>query len=137
MKAQTQSADTAKSKTTASAKSMARKAKSKSGRRASTLKKATKDQSGTFAGYSQQAQEFFDRGKTVIHSASDWAGDKAKHLPAAARKLNLPDQKAAMDFAEQRPLVVGAVGLGLGLVVGALLPRMHSVPASPAPKRRK
>jgi hypothetical protein len=134
MKAQTSSTDAVKSKATTGAKVMARKAKSKLGRRSSSLKKASKDQAGSFAGYSQQAQDFFDRSKTAFHAASGWAGDKAKRLPGAARKLNLPDQKAAMDFAEQRPLVVGAVGLGLGLVVGALLPRMQS---APAPKRRK
>ena len=134
MKAQTQSAETTKGKATAAAKVMRRKAKSKLGRRASSLKKATKDLPGSFSDYSQQAQEFFDRGKSAFHAASDWAGATAKHLPNAARKLNLPDQKAAMDFAEQRPLVVGAVGLGIGLVVGALLPRMQS---TPTPKRRK
>ena len=89
---------------------------------------------GSMADYSQQAQDFFDRGKTALGAASNWVGSAARHLPDAARKMNLPDQKAAMDFAEHRPLVVGAVGLGLGLVVGALLPRMHS---APAPKGRK
>ena len=134
MKAQTQSADTAKSKASAGVKSMARKAKSESGRSASSLKKVAKKLPGSFTGYSQQAQEFLDRGKTALHAASDWAGATAKHLPNAARKLNVPDQKEVMEFAEHRPLVIGAVGLGLGLVVGALLPRMHN---APAPKRRK
>jgi hypothetical protein len=134
MIAQPKSVETTKARATAGAKVMARKAKSKLGHRAASLKTTTKRASGSVAGYSQQAQEFFDRGKAAFHTASDWAGATAKHLPAAARKLNLPDQKAAMNFAEQRPLVVGAVGLGLGLVVGALLPRMQS---GPAPKRRK
>ena len=134
MKAQTQSADTAKSKASAGVKSLARKAKSKSGRSTSSLKKVAKKLPGSFTGYSQQAQEFLDRGKTALHAASDWAGATAKHLPNAARKLNVPDQKEVMEFAEHRPLVIGAVGLGLGLVVGALLPRMHN---APAPKRRK
>lgn len=85
---------------------------------------------GSLAGYSEQAQKLFDRTKTALHSASDWAGSAVKHLPEVTRKMNLPDQKAAMDFAEQRPLIVGAVGLGLGLVVGALLPRHHTAPAA-------
>ncbi len=134
MKAQTTSAETTKAKTTSSVKATARKAKSKLARRSSSLKKASKELPGSFSGYSEQAQDFFDRGKSALHTASNWAGTTAKNLPKAARKLNLPDQKAAMDFAEQRPLAVGAVGLGLGLVVGALLPRMYS---APAPKRRK
>ena len=137
MKTQTQSADKTKSKAPARAKVLVRKAKSKARRTNSSLKKTTKNLLGSLAGYSQQAQEFFDRSKTAIHTASNWAGATAKHLPEAARKLNLPDQKAAMDFAEQRPLVVAAVGLGIGLVVGALLPRMHAAPATRTPKRRK
>ena len=134
MKAQTQSVETAKVKATAGVKALARKAKTKAARRTSSSKKTAKELPESFAGYSKQAREFLDRGKTALHAASDWAGATAKHLPDTARKLNLPDQKAAMEFAEQRPLVVGAVGLGIGLVVGALLPRMHS---APAPKRRK
>lgn len=136
MKTEILSAEKLKGKAKAGAKSMARKAKS-TARRSSSVRKTTKDSTSALEGYSQQAQKFFDRSKTAIHAASDWAGATAKHLPEAARKLNLPDQKAAMDFAEHRPLVVGAVGLGVGLVVGALLPRMHSAPASPTPKRRK
>ena len=134
MKTQTHTAETTKRKATVGVKALARKASSKSRRGAASLKKTAKDLPNSFTGYSQQAQEFIDRGKQALHTASNWAGATAKHLPETARKLNLPDQKAAMDFAEQRPLVVGAVGLGLGLVVGALLPRMHS---APAPKRRK
>jgi ElaB/YqjD/DUF883 family membrane-anchored ribosome-binding protein len=135
MKAQIKSASTTKDKAMPAAKPSARKAKSKVGRRASSLKRTTNDLPGSpLAGYSKQAQELFDRGKTAFHAASNWAGDTAKHLPGAARKLNLPDQKAAMEYAEQRPLIVGAVGLGVGLVVGALLPRMHS---APTPKRRR
>ena len=137
MKTQTQSADKTKGKTPVGAKVLARKAKLKTRHGKSSLKKTTKSAQGPLAGYSQQAQEFFDRSKTAIHAASDWAGARAKHLPKAARNLNLPNQKAAMDFAEQRPLVVGAVGLGIGLVVGALLPRMHTAPATRTPKRRK
>ena len=134
MKTQTHSAETTKRKATVGVKTLARKANSKSRRSAASLKKATKELPNSFTGYSQQAQDFFDRGKQALYTASNWAGETAKHLPDTARKLNLPDQKAAMDFAEQRPLVVGAVGLGLGLVVGAMLPRMYS---APTPKRRK
>ena len=136
MKTEILSAEKIKGKAKAGVRSVARKVKSKA-RRRSSVSKATKELPSAFEGYSQQAQQFFDRSKTAIHAASDWAGATAKHLPKAARNLHLPDQKAAMDFAEQQPLVVGAVGLGIGLVVGALLPRMHTAPASRTPKRRK
>ena len=135
MKNETTSSDTNKTKAKTGSKSLTRKAKAI--RRTSSVKRAAKGSPSAFDGYCQQAQEFFNRGKTALHSASDWAGATAKHLPDAARRLNLPDQKAAMDFAEQRPLVVGAVGLGIGLLVGTLLPRMHTSPTSPRPKRRK
>ena len=132
MKTQTQSPDQTKGKTAEGAKAPVRKKKLKSLRRGSTLKRAAKELSTS--GYSRQAQQLFNRGKTAIQAATDWAGTTVKHLPYAARNLNVPDQKAAMDFAEQRPLVVGAVGLGIGLVVGALLPRMRNTPPH---KRRR
>ena len=134
MKTQTEATETTKHKTVVGVKALGRKAKSKSKRSASSFKKATKELPNSFTGYSQQARDFFDRGKRALYAASNWTGATAKHLPETARKLNLPDQKTAMEFAEQRPLVVGAVGLGLGLVVGAMLPRMQS---APTPKRRK
>ena len=137
MKNEATSANIIKAKVKAGAKSIARKAKGKAGRSASSSRKTSKASPTAFEGYSQQAQEFFDRGKTALHAASGWAGATVKYLPEAARKLNLPNQRAATDFAEQRPLVVGAVGLGIGLVVGALLPRIQSAPASPTRKRRK
>ena len=136
MKTEILSAEKIKGKAKAGVRSVARKVKSKA-RRRSSVRKATKDLPSAFEGYSQQAQQFFDRGKTAIHAASNWAGATAKHLPKAAGNLNLPDQKAAMDFAEQRPLVVGAVALGIGLVMGALLPKLYTTPATRTPKRRK
>ncbi len=135
MKTPAQAADTTKAKIAQSAKTTARRVKSKTKAKRSAAKTASRDLEGAWAGYSKHAQDFLDRSKIALHAASDWAGSTARHLPEAARKLNLPDQKAAMDFAESRPLVVGAVGLGLGLVVGALLPRMtHS---TAAPKKRR
>lgn len=133
MKTQAQPADTAKTKMPAATKTAARKSKAKT-KRPSSSRTSTPDLSGSLSGYSQQAQQLFGRSKSVLHAASSWAGATAKQLPAAARHLNLPDQKAAMDFAEQRPLVVGAVGLGLGLVLGAFVPRMSTQPTT---KRRK
>lgn len=132
MKAQTLSPGEIKSKTTAGVKAPVRKKKSKSLRRSSTLKRAAKELS--LSGYNRQAQHLLDRGKTAFQAATDWAGTTVKHLPYAARNLNMPSQKTAMNFAEQRPLVVGAVGLGIGLVVGALLPKMHNAPPH---KRRR
>lgn len=122
----TQTAETIKEKAMGVEKRASRKVKSK----VKALKnRASSDLSGSMSGYSQQAQDLIDRTSTALLGASQWATDTAKKLPAAAKRLNLPDQRAALDFAEQRPLVVGAIGLGLGLFVGAMLPKMSSQPA--------
>lgn len=140
MKTHIPSEDDVKGKATAgikTAKTAVRKAKSKIKRNVNSLKRSSKDMEGSFGGYSRQAQDFFDRSKTALSAANDWATTNAKHIPAAARKLNIPNQNEMMDFAEQRPLVVGAVGLGLGLFLGTLLPRIRSAPPASSARRRK
>ena len=134
MKVQTQTKDTTKAKIAQSAKATALRVKSKSKPKISAMKHTSKELEDSWAGYSRHAQDFLDRSKSALHAASDWANASAKHLPGAVQRLNLPDQKTAKDFAEQRPLVVGVVGLGMGLVVGALLPRMQY--SATVPKKR-
>ncbi len=88
----------------------------------------------TMAGYSEQGQQLIERGKAAFRDASTWAGDKASGLPKAARNMNLPDPKAVQTLMHEKPLFVGALGLGVGVVIGALLPSMGT---KAKPARRK
>ena len=132
MKAQPLHTDTAKIKLPSAKKTVARKIKAKT--KGTSSRRTTQNLSGSLAGYSEQAQQLLGRSKSALHAATNWAEATAKQIPNAARNLNFPDQKTAMDFAEQRPLIVGAVGFGLGLVLGAFLPKTSPHPTA---RRRK
>jgi hypothetical protein len=43
-------------------------------------------------------------------------------LPRSARDLGLPDQKSLKAMIDDRPLIIGAVGLGIGVALGSMLP---------------
>lgn len=64
----------------------------------------------------------------------------AKRAYAAAgnamHDMKMPGRSDITNFAEQNPLILGAVGLGLGVVLGTLLPRYSSMmPSMPALSR--
>jgi hypothetical protein len=61
------------------------------------------------------------KGKRAIGDAYDWAQQKGHYLPSAS-DLHLPDQRAIRNMVEERPLMLGAIGLGIGMVIGAMLP---------------
>ena len=73
------------------------------------------------AGYSDTASRLMSRGKRAISGAYDWAADGAgRALPRAAR--HLPDQRTLQSLFEDRPFLLGAIGLGLGAMIGMMLP---------------
>jgi ABC-type lipoprotein release transport system permease subunit len=41
--------------------------------------------------------------------------------------MGLPNQQSMQEFIDEKPLIVGAVGLGLGIALGAMMP-MTSAP---------
>ncbi len=110
----------AKRKASTAVKGISRSAKKLNGKTQSTL-----------ASYSDSAQRLISRSKTAFGDASEWAG---KTLPRTARNLGVPDQRAVQAFMAEKPLIVGAMGIGIGVVLGAMLPAVGS---KAAPKRRK
>jgi hypothetical protein len=75
------------------------------------------------------------RGKRALGGAYDWAAVGAgRALPRAAR--HLPDQRTLQSLFEDRPLLLGAIGLGLGAMIGMMLPgRLMSGKSSSARRR--
>ena len=61
------------------------------------------------------------RGRETISRAYGWAHDAAEgaHLP----NLRLPRRRDLSHLTEANPLLLGAVGLGLGVAIGTLFPR--------------
>lgn len=74
------------------------------------------------AGYSDSAARLIARGKTAFGDAYAWAGEVGSALPRTTRQLGLPDQKSLQALIDDKPLILGAVGLGIGVALGAMLP---------------
>lgn len=71
--------------------------------------------------YSDTASRLMSRGKQAIGGAYDWAADGAgRALPRAAR--HLPDQRTLQSVFEDRPILLGVIGLGVGAMIGMMLP---------------
>jgi hypothetical protein len=84
------------------------------------------------------------RGRDTMSRAYDWAHEAAgsAHLPS----LRMPRRSDLSHLTEANPLLLGAVGLGLGVAIGTLFPRgMHRATsagrrapvASPAPVKSR
>lgn len=134
MKPSPQTASNTKAKILVGVKSTARKAKATAKRTTRATNKLANETQTTLQGYSASAQRLIKRGKAAFGDASAWAGKTASALPKTARNIGAPDQQAVQTFMSERPLIVGAVGLGLGVVLGSMLPSIDSKPKS---ERRK
>jgi len=73
-------------------------------------------------GYSDSASRLIARGKAAFGDAYAWAGEASSALPRRARDLSLPDQRSLKAMIDDRPLIIGAVGLGIGVALGSMLP---------------
>jgi hypothetical protein len=106
----------AKAAASRSRKAMPRKASAK--RPAAAARKPP----SAAAGYGDTAAKFIARGKSAFGDAYAWAEEAGSALPRRARGLGLPDQTAMQHYFADRPLVLGAVGLGIGMALGAMMP---------------
>ena len=73
------------------------------------------------------------RGRKTLGRAYDWAHEAAEssHLP----QLRMPRRSDIAQLSEANPLLLGAVGLGLGVAIGTLFPRGMSMTRSTTPAR--
>ena len=92
----------------------------KPAKRKATAKRGARDRSAA-GGYSDTASRLMSRGKQEIGGAYVWAANGAgRALPQAAR--HLPDRKTLQGVLEERPFLLGAIGLGVGAMIGMMLP---------------
>ena len=144
MKSTEHASKTAKDTSQAVKAKVARKAKPMSRKAATSAKRATraatkgplKEQS-TFAGYSDSAARLIARGKRAFGNAYAWAGEASSALPRTTRDLGLPDQKSVKAMIDDKPLIVGAVGLGIGVALGSMLPTIRQGKPAPARSARR
>ncbi len=109
----------AKTKTAKKGRPASRKAASSAKRTSRAASKRGRHETSKFAGYSDSAARLIARGKTAFGDAYAWAGEASSALPRTRRDLALPDMKAMID---DRPLIIGVVGLGIGVALGSMLP---------------
>lgn len=148
MKATDQVSKTVKDISQAAKAKVARKTKPASRKLAASAKKASRSATkrlakgqSTFAGYSDSAARLIARGKAAFGDAYAWAGEASHSLPRSTRDLGLPDPKSLKAMIDDRPLIIGAVGLGIGVALGSMLPTAgltgSAKPALAKSRRRK
>ena len=97
------------------------------------------------AGYGDSAAKFIARGKSAFGNAYSWAEEAGSTLPRRVRQMGLPTPNTLQHFFVERPLVLGAVGLGIGMALGAMLPsaiggwpaKPHGVGSPPAARKAR
>ena len=86
------------------------------------------------SGYSAAASRLLSQGRQAAGGAYEWVAEEAgRALPLAARYM--PDQRTVQRIADERPYVLGAIGLGIGAIIGLMLPARLTGGAAPAPAR--
>jgi hypothetical protein len=68
----------------------------------------------------RQASGLVRRGRRLAEDAQHWAEGA---VPRLARNMHLPSPPSLDAITEANPVILGAVGLGIGVIIGALLPR--------------
>jgi hypothetical protein len=113
-------------RTKSAARKRAGKRISARARRTASLNKPSQTRSPS-RDYGRAATGLARRGKRLVDDAYGWVGDARHAVPRLTKGMHLPSPRALESFAEANPVLLGAVGLGIGVVIGALLPRdaMH------------
>ena len=98
---------------------------------ASARTRCTSKKSAASSGYAGAATRLLSRGKRAAGNAYEWAAEGAgRALPLAARRM--PDQRMVQKLADERPYMLGALGLGIGAMIGLMLPSPIGRMSSPA-----
>jgi hypothetical protein len=137
MKSNTQVARPTNAGLSKGSKSASRKSKTAVKRGYRAARTTTDATPSTLSGYSASAQRFLKRGKSAFGGAYTWAGEAGKSLPANVRNFGLPDQKSIQTLMNDSPLVLGVVGLGIGVMLGAMLPAMATTKTTAAKSTRR
>jgi hypothetical protein len=108
-------------------RSPSRKAKSRKGK---------KRRRSSVRNLQTSADQVLGQGKRVMNRAYDWAEDARRAVPRLAKDLRLPRSSDFDVLSEANPLLIGAVGLGIGIVLGTLMPHRFSSSSGSVSRRR-
>jgi hypothetical protein len=91
-------------------------------------RRATSRRRRTNANLRSSSDQSLRQGRRVVDRAYDWA-EEATHMVPRFRDLRLPRRSDFGAITEANPLLLGAVGLGLGIVLASLMPNRFSARA--------
>ena len=138
MKSSDQTANQTKSPAKVRALKSTSRKKAKTVKRSSrTEKKSPLHKQSTFAGYSDSAARLIARGKSAFGDAYAWAGEVGGAIPKTARHMTLPNSNSLKALIEDKPLILGAAGLGIGVVLGSMLPAAFNGTSAKRPISRR
>ena len=99
--------------------------KRRSGRTSRTRTRSASVRSRT-RGYEGATTDLIRRGQRLAGDAQSWMESARGAVPRLTRNMHLPtlpSPPSLETFTEASPVILGAVGLGIGMIIGALLPR--------------
>jgi hypothetical protein len=102
--------------------------KRKSPSRKARSRKSAKRRRSSNRALQASADKVIRRGKRAVNKAYNWADDARRAVPRLAKDLRLPRSSDFDVLSDANPLVIGAVGLGIGIVLGTLMP--HTLASS-------
>ena len=115
----------------------ARKTSTTAGKKLRSARKGSNGhQEFAFSDYSDNAARFITRAKSALGDAYNWVGETGSALPKNARRIGFPDQRELATYIDKKPLIVGALGVGLGVVLATVVPlRRSSAPTKRSAKK--
>ena len=104
--------------TASRSKSAASSSTSSRGRARKAGSRSSRSSSGNSSGI---ASRLLLRSRRAAGSAYEWAAEGASRaMPLASRSM--PDQRMVQRLVDERPYMLGALGLGIGAMIGLMLP---------------
>jgi hypothetical protein len=105
-------------RSTASRSSRSIASKTRSNGRTSSSRKSGSGSSGL-------TSRLLSRSRRAAGNAYEWAAEGASRaIPLASRSM--PDQRTVQRLVDERPYMLGALGLGIGAMIGMMLPSAFS-----------
>lgn len=125
-------------RTTETKKTIRKRASARSEKLSAGARKGSAHSNGAMAlqDYGRSATRFIAKSQQALSQLYGWADRKGRQIPDTIKGMHLPDSKSLHALAEDKSLALGAVGLGIGVLIGAMLP-MTAISGSTARRRGK
>ena len=112
----------AEKSTTGSERSGSLKSDGRKTRKRRSIKGRRKDGMLLSANQLPNANRLISRSRDALAQAYDWAGNTASSLPNLRQSIDRSRLSNVNAMMHDNPALIGAVGFGLGVVLGALFP---------------